>query len=203
MKRGTREHAAACKNKRTPNQVEIDREFIGELYTQGLSHYAITNRLNSSRPYKLSRQIVTTQIQGIIGEWRAKMLQAVDEKIADELARLNKIEREAWDAWERSKAEETKTTSEKSEGTNGRTLARVIKAGRDGDPRFLMIVGNCVTERCKLLGLYAASKVEHGNADGTPLIIPTAPAPVIRIVMGESPHMKELMALTHDTNGTD
>ena len=177
MKLGTKEHAEASKKKRKPGQIEADRVFIGELYSKGNSHREITTALNAARPYSLSRQIVSGQIHEIVDEWRAATLANVAVKLADELIRLNKVEREAWEAWERSKSEETKTTTEKSEGQNGRTLARVIKAGRDGDPRFLMIVGNCITKRCKLLGLYAASKVQHQTPAGTPSVTPTLPAP--------------------------
>ncbi len=201
IKRGTKEHRLACKNKRSPGQVEADAVYIADLYARGKSHREITEALNADRPYTLTRPIISGQIKGILEDWRLHTIQEIGIQRAEELIRLNKIEAEAWLAWERSKIESTQTVTEKSEGKNGRTLARVVRDGRDGDPRFLMIVGNCVTERCKLLGLYAAVKSELTGKDGIPLppshiII----APVVKVVMEETKETRQLASEFHGRN---
>lgn len=82
-----------------------------------------------------------------------------------ELARLDKVEAEAWDAWERSKrdAEMVRTTS----GPDGITTVSETK-GQYGDPRFLNIFNSCIDQRCKILGLHAPKKTDL-TSGGSPI----------------------------------
>jgi len=167
IRRGTPEHRLACRNKRSKGQVENDKNFIAELYSKGESHREITEALNATRPYSLSRPIISGQIKEILEEWNLYRLNERDALVAEELIRLNRIEREAWAAWERIKNE----------------------------PRFLTIVGNCITERCKLLGLYPAA-----NA-GAPPLISSLPAPVIKFTVEHAPDTEEKLALAYSGSG--
>ena len=59
-----------------------------------------------------------------------------------QLSKLDLLEREAWDGWERSK-----------------------QTGHAGDPRMLLMVLRCVERRCQILGLDAA-KPDGAKPDG-------------------------------------
>jgi hypothetical protein len=203
METKTKRDRTIHRRKRTDGQIEIDKVFIAELYSKGRNHREITDALNAARPYSLSRAIISGQIKEILEDWRLYTITEIGQQRAEELLRLNKIERAAWEAWNRSKDEATKTISEKGEGRNGPSLERVIKEGRDGDPRFLTIILNCVTERCKLLGLYPAARTELTGAGGGPVLVPTVTPPVVNVVIEQTPDYKEKMALAteNDTRG--
>jgi hypothetical protein len=173
IRRGTPEHRLACRNKRTKGQVESDKNFIAEPYSKGRNQREITEALNAARPYSLSRPIISVQIREILAEWTQHRLTERDTLLAEELLRLNRIEREAWSVWDKTKDE----------------------------PRFLSIVRDCITERCKLFGLYATAKVQHAGADSEPLLIASLPAPVIHFTIEETPETKRRMALAYNDSG--
>ena len=88
-----------------------------------------------------------------------------DEKITSEVARLKLVIREAWDAWEKSKADyNSKTQTQvglpnKDPDTGLVTMDTVKAIMFDaekrglGDPRYLDIILKAETQICKLLGL--------------------------------------------------
>ncbi len=70
----------------------------------------------------------------------------INEAKAKELARVDHLEREYWEAWERSVGEH-RTKTLKTEEING-------------DPRYLSGIQWCINKRCELLGLDAPSKTD-------------------------------------------
>ena len=98
---------------------------------------------------------ITNDIQQTRKRWLSENLQMMTEQKAQELAKLDLLEAEAWDAWQNSK----KPTIKKSHG-KGRLKAKgkgawekVEEITSSGDPRFLSQVENCIKGRCLLLGL--------------------------------------------------
>ena len=84
-----------------------------------------------------------------------RRLQHVNAFKARELAKVDNLEREYWDAWARSQEEaETRTVTKDSKG--GSTVDRY--EGQVGDSRFLSGVQWCINKRCEILGLNAASR---------------------------------------------
>ena len=73
-----------------------------------------------------------------------------NERIARELMRLARLESEAWDAWDRSKGEATKTTTGTRNGINN---AQIERRQREGNPAFLKMLESLWVQRCKLLRL--------------------------------------------------
>ena len=135
---------------RTPDQILKDREEIARLYLQRLSQREIGERLG------LSRQQVGYDLEAVRQEWLQSALVNFDARKAEELARIDRLEREYWDAWEASKQErETVSTEQVSGGRGDRTKAAIRKEQPSGDPRFLAGVERCIERRCKLLGLDA------------------------------------------------
>lgn len=78
---------------------------------------------------KVSDAVITQDIKAIRADWRQVRLQTYNHWLEQELAKLEMLEREAWEGWCRSK-----------------------KEGQAGDPRFLMSVLSFIEKRWKLLG---------------------------------------------------
>jgi len=101
--------------------------------------------------------------------WHKRNNVAADKLIAEEVARLSRVETEAWEQWERSKkAAKEKTVTRKLDmsaeepdpmaGADGFvTEEKQTTKGRLGDPRYLDIAMRAVDKRCRLLqiGEYA------------------------------------------------
>lgn len=115
--------------------------------------------------YKLYKEIET--------QWMESARRSLDEFKAEELARIDTLEAEAWDAWNRSKKDAMERRQEwgyDQQGEMRRTAQKALSRNRDGDARFLAVVMECIDRRCKLLGLDSPQllAVRNDNAD-TPI----------------------------------
>lgn len=128
--------------KRTKQERETDLLFISRLYVRGLTLREIAASLNAEREYQLTFQTIAKDVKTILSRWRESIVDDVSEMRSAELIRINEIEREAWQAWTRS------------------------KKGADGDPRFLTTVQWCIERRCKLFGLDGPTKIAPTTPDG-------------------------------------
>jgi hypothetical protein len=155
-------------NKRSPDERRRDRALIAEAYLPGESQLSIARRLN------ISRQQVGFDLQVIRAAWRESAVRDIGEHMAEELARLDELERTYWRAWEHSRQDLTHTTHETVDDQinvpSGRRHGRVPaprsrkrEATRTeqqgGNPAYLAGVMNCVEMRSKLLGLFPATNV--------------------------------------------
>jgi hypothetical protein len=125
------------------------RAEVARRYLQGETQIGIGLAL------RVSQATVSIDLAHLRQEWRANAALDIGELQARELARLDQVESEAWAAWERSKqSRETRTT-----GTDGdKSHARIRKEDQCGDPRYLIIVQNCIERRCALFGLDKPTK---------------------------------------------
>lgn len=86
------------------------------------------------------------------------------------LACLDLLERKYWEAWEEStkdfRAEIVKV--KKRKGKPDRIEKKIITYTRRGDPRYLGGVLKCISQRCKILGLYANTT---GKISGNVIVI--------------------------------
>lgn len=137
--------AKSSSGKRTNDQIAKDRKIISELYLRGMSQSTIAIDM------RLSEATVSRDIAAIRKSWLKETVVNYNEFIAKELARIDQVEREAWDAWERSKTESEEVTRYGFEGKN--SGVNMKRAKRDGDPRFLAQVEWCIQQRIKLIGL--------------------------------------------------
>ncbi len=156
-------------NKRTKAQKEKDRTDIAALYLKGLSIREISKWIGENRTYTLSRHQVCEDLKAIRRDWREGTMQATNAWMDLQLAKLDRIEAEAWGAWDRSKLD--RVTTRQSKDAGGQTSASVEKAGRVGDARHMATVLTCIDRRCKLLGLDAPEKREVSGPDGGPIQI--------------------------------
>ena len=165
-------------HKRTTIQIERDRREIAGLYLQGWKQAEIAEKLSEAkeREYTLSQQMVSYDIRRLIDQWRESGLADIDDAKARELAKINNLELEYWQAWLRS-CEDAETVKQKGQPGDmpGRVktdqVERTVK-GQAGDPRFLTGVQWCIEQRCKIFGVYAATRVKHsGEGEGGALLI--------------------------------
>lgn len=139
-----------------PKRSEFEREQqlveIQAMYLRGARQMDIAAEFNISQP-QISRDLAT-----IKARWRNTTTINLDEAKQKELIRIDELERTYWTAWERSLDEKVKTRTEKFSGDDGRGKASVEKETLLGVPAYLTGVQWCISERCKILGLYAPVK---------------------------------------------
>jgi predicted transcriptional regulator len=153
------------KNRKNALQVRVDRRRrVAELYLRGLSQVEIAGQLGCSQP------TVSNDLTSLRDEWLALAVMDFNERKAKELAKLDALERTAWEAWDRS-CKDAETCHERTEAalmasakekTEAKEQARLVivkriidktTKGQAGDPRFLERVAWCIEMRLKVVGL--------------------------------------------------
>jgi len=155
--------------KRTAFQIERDRRDIADMYLQGWTQARITEHLNARKgiDYQLSTRMIGYDLKSVQEAWRASALIDIDEAKARELAKVDRLEREYWDAWGRS-CEDAETTRQEGDETGPSKVVKTSK-GQAGDPRFLAGVQWCIERRCKIIGVDAPTRQEHTGRGGGPM----------------------------------
>lgn len=161
--------------KRTKDQRELDLAFCSNLFLRGYTYREISERLNEENArrgvgYTITKQMVYWDMQQLLIEWKRERMENIDDYVTQELRKLDKMEVELWEAWERSK---TGKLREKN-----RQNAKPRKVLEDGDnpeyygyeetttetsagnPRFLDLLLNAQQRRAKMLGFDAPIKVD-------------------------------------------
>jgi hypothetical protein len=159
---------------RTPDQIRSDRAEIAHLYLQRRTQAEIAEKLG------LSRQQIGYDLNAIREEWLQSSVMDFNGRKAEELARLDRLEREYWNAWIESKKEtQVSTTEQTTGGDNGDRLRAVVrKEQQTGNPQYLAGVQSCIEQRCKILGLNAPTVTQLTGPGGGP--IPVSMEAVIR-----------------------
>ena len=97
----------------------------------------------------------------------------IDQVMHIELEKLNRVEAEAWDGWQRSCQDAVETMSEGKQFDgerfkDGAKFTRKVK-GQAGDASFLRVIESVSAERRKLLGADAPERhVAVGELDDLP-----------------------------------
>jgi len=138
------------------------RQRVAELFLQGWNQDAIGRELSISQPQ------VAGDLKKVNESWRESAIRDFDEARNQELARIQRLEREAWAAWERSQQPSQSATVNGEAGSQ--TARRTVKH-QHGDARFLDIVLRCIEARRQLLGLDAPAKIAPTTPDGRPLTL--------------------------------
>lgn len=139
------------------------RERVAALYLSGQSQHAI------SLSEKCDRATISRDLTALRVQWRETAIRDFSERQSEELAKVDRLESEAWAAWERSKANAEIETVEKVGRKKGKTTTRT--EGRDGNPAFLAQVERCIAKRCEILGLYAPKNAELGKPAPDPMVV--------------------------------
>jgi hypothetical protein len=150
--------------RRTPEQRENDLVFCTDLFLRGYSYRQIADLLNQ-RNAKMGLDYaivppmrVYKDLKQLLINWKREHEENIDLYITKELSKLDKIETELWDAWERSKK---------------RIVSKIRQSGLKtersetfaGNPRYLDLVLFVQQRRAKLLGLDAPVKVDLPNVN--------------------------------------
>jgi hypothetical protein len=150
--------------RRTPEQRENDLVFCTDLFLKGYSYRQIADLLNQ-RNAKMGLDYaivppmrVYKDLKQLLINWKREHEENIDLYITKELSKLDKIETELWDAWERSKK---------------RIVSKIRQSGLKtersetfaGNPRYLDLVLSVQQRRAKLLGLDAPVKVDLPNVN--------------------------------------
>lgn len=132
----------------------LRRQSVAQLYLQGYTQGEIAAKEG------VTQATICNDLKHIRKEWLASSLRAFDELKGEELARIDELERVAWDAWRRSqeaeKSQSTKTEVNKgAKGESGvsKAVKQEMATTRVGSPKFLDIVFRCIEARVKILGL--------------------------------------------------
>lgn len=150
--------------RRTPEQRENDLVFCTDLFLKGYSYRQISDLLNK-RNAKMGLDYaivppmrVYKDLKQLLINWKREHEENIDLYITKELSKLDKIEAELWDAWERSK----KRIVSKIRQSGLKTERSEIFAG---NPRYLDLVLSVQQRRAKLLGLDAPVKIDMPNVN--------------------------------------
>jgi hypothetical protein len=149
---------------RSQTKAQARREQVAVLYCQGRYQTEIARQLG------VTQQQISLDLQILRQKWLASALRDFDAAKAQELQKLDVLEREAWEAWERSKAPREVTLTEQIETEalplpNGtlrppRPVTRKASVRREagyGDVRFLDQIQKCIQHRSLLLGLVSTT----------------------------------------------
>lgn len=179
-----------------PARTEAEREqqlvVIADLRLQGWPQYKIAAHLG------LHQSTISMDLAEVHRRWEAESIKKIDQYKSMELARIDKILVESWEAWENSKRPRKEVTVERrqrppGEGQDGEAAEPVEETKRSlkhidqiGDPRYLREIIRCIQERCKLLGLYAdkSTFTEEVNKMIAQIVI-RGPEPPKQIEQGE------------------
>lgn len=159
--------------KRTVEQKEVDKTFCVNLFVKGYTYRQIADRLNTANKekgleYTLTFKTVFNDINEVLAEWKKERFSDIESYIQLELKKLDKMEVELWEAWEKSKKEKRKTTINGGVIDDNRIRGGVLDKRQiednNGNPRYLDLLLKVQERRAKLLGYNAPIKVDIYNA---------------------------------------
>lgn len=141
-------------------QVELSdrRRRVADLYVQGVSQTDIAIRLG------VNQGTISRDLQAVEKEWAEQRVADIDQAKRLQLEKIDRMEREAWNAWEKSKGPLEINRAGVNQQQKGR--AERITKTTAGDPRMLLIVDRCIERRCKILGLEAPVKTAVTDTRG-------------------------------------
>jgi len=152
--------------------IERDRRNISRMYLQGMLQAEIAEELG------VSQSTVSRDLSYIQKQWQQERINNVDERKRIELAKIDNLELEYWEAWKHSLENAEVQTVEKQgiiHDKDGKIIGSRVKQidrqeGQAGDPRFLQGIQWCIEKRCELLGLDAPKKTDL-TSDGKPVAV--------------------------------
>ena len=168
------------------------RSRVAEMYLRGVAQYKIAEELG------VTGGQVSQDLKKLATEWQTAINENMDEIKARELEKINKLEKEYYDAWIRSCGVKTKKSFKKKGSTT--KLGKAIGADEKeqtlteeqqiGDPRFLEGVRWCITKREEIFGYGAAKKVDLTSKGdklqgGSVIVLPSNGREVIEEVINQ------------------
>lgn len=137
--------------KRSEMELYTTRETITALLLEGHTQSEIAKKLH------MTASMVSYDMHVIIEEWRKKTAINIDQIKIKELDKIDHREKEAWEAWHKSKEEVKKHTKITRKG-DVQTIETIET--KCGDPRYLEAIARCSKDRRELLGMDAPNRSE-------------------------------------------
>jgi len=155
----------------TKEVINQRRQRVAELYLCGKGQYEIGQLLG------VTQQQISLDLQKIQQQWLASSVRDFDAVKAQEIAKLDHIEREALEAWAQSRKVREVTITKRITGKDPRDEASIRREQSAGDPRFLQVAQRCVEQRCDLLGLSTAAEAAKALGTGLSALLAQAQGP--------------------------
>lgn len=156
-------------NKQTRRRNKTEKEFhytkITELYFDGHSQASIAKVIG------ISASQVAKDLEAVRNRWVEETNIAIDVIKAEQLKKIDWMEKEYRECWEASK-KRVKTVSIKRGGIanntpTGKGQFEISEEEEIGDTRFLDGIKWCISERLKITGGYAPKKIAETDPTGT------------------------------------
>lgn len=135
------------------NKLEVSkrRRQVAAFYLQGWPQAEIAEKIG------ISQSTVSLDLRRVHALWKDSSMMDFHTRQVVELQKLDRLEREAWAAWDRS--QKPSQQARVKGGRSEQDAERVVK-NQIGDPRFLDQVHKCIASRRALLGLDGPLRVE-------------------------------------------
>lgn len=144
---------------RTKGQIVKDDALVSEYYAKGWTMAQIADEIG------VDVSTVSRSIKRIHEAWKEAAAVNYDSTALQQLRKLDMIEKEAWEAWERSVGDSVKLRKEAGFNSKGNFERQVeILEKQAGASEYLRLVLDCVDKRAKLLGLDAPLQVMHKHS---------------------------------------
>jgi hypothetical protein len=173
-------------NSRTALQRSGDLAFLAKWRMHGLSLDALHEKLNQSLggARKLSRAQVGFDLKAVDGAWREERAHDIAHLRDMELAKLDVLERELWEAWDKTKEPLERrhlqiVKSGRAGGGNRKTTKLVTTDERHGDVAIMAQILRVIEIRARILGIAGPQKVEQSRPEGAGLVS----APIVRVII--------------------
>jgi len=162
-------------NKRNEKQKSQDRTMIANWMVQNKTVRKIQellneNNLEKGKGYTLSLGQIAADMKKVLQEWQDERKDFIDYVVDRELKKLDIIEAECWEAWDKSKQGKKTTKFSGGQITNTSVSGGKIKERSleetSGDVKYLDKIFDCMDMRKDLLGYAAAKKVEFSGSIG-------------------------------------
>jgi hypothetical protein len=127
------------------DKADARAEKVADLWLKGWSQIKI------AKECEIGRKKVRILLDKARALWLDRRNMALTDAIAEQLRRIDLIEAQAWEQWERSKQDAVENSMETSK--DGFKKKQTIRP-QTGDARYLDSMLKCVDMRCKLLGIY-------------------------------------------------
>ncbi len=136
--------------RRSKIQIERDRAIISQLYLNGLTQSQIAEKLG------MNQSTVSRDLKEIRKQWMKDTAINIDKEKLKDLAMIDKMLDELWEAWEYSR----KYQVVKSKGVT--TLIPNDTKNPMGDHRYMSEIDKCIKNRRAIVGTDAPIRHDHG-----------------------------------------
>lgn len=156
--------------KRNETELLLDRVAITDMLLRNMSLRSIAAELNKRNEgrYEITFTQVYYDVKKLQAEWHQEAQDLIEQGIVREIKKLDKIEAECWEAWEKSKKGKRSTIMEggfvdqEGKETAGNIVNRKFDSN-SGDVKYLEMIERCIVRRSELLGVMFPSKKEDGT----------------------------------------